>query len=439
MIYFDQAIETMPRERLRELQLEKLQAMLKRLYGHNRFYTAKLKAAGAVPEDIQSLDDLSRLPLTTKDELLEAQADDPPFGTNATFPEAAYVRVHQTSGTSGTRLWVPDTYDSWEWLGKCWAYTLAGAGLTADDRLFVSSSFGTFMAFWAAVEGARQVGAMMIPGGGRSSLERLHLMRELGATALCSTPTYALRLAAVASEAGISLSDIPIHIMIHGGEPGASLPATKARIQDTWGAKCFDCTGAADVGHYGFECEVQPGGVHVIESEFIVEVHDPATGEPVPPSEPGELVITNLGRIGFPVIRYRTGDQVKLETAPCECGRTFGRLAGGIIGRVDDALVIRGVLLFPSAIENVIRRSPEVDEFAVDVYRKGELDEMEIRVEISGAEPDALADAVANEFRSEFGLRVQVTPVPHDTLPRFEIKAKRLTDHRQVISESESA
>jgi phenylacetate-CoA ligase len=246
------------------------------------------------------------------------------------------------------------------------------------------------------------------------------------------TPTYALRLADVAREVGFPLSDIPVRIVICGAEPGAGVPATKARIQEAWTAKCFDGAGAADVGKHSFECEVQPGGMHVVETSFIIEVRDPTTGEPVAPGEPGELVLTNLDNVGFPVIRVRTADLVKLQTAPCECGRTFWRLKGGILGRVDGALIIRGVLILPSSLENVIRRFREVGEFVVDAYRPGELDEMEIRVELRGAEPDALAAAIATEIRNEFGLRVQVTPLPYGTLPRLDGKVKRFTDHRQA-------
>ena len=424
--YFDQAIETMPRERLRELQLEKLQAMLEQLYGHNRFYTAKLKAAGAVPEDIQSLDDLSRLPLTTKDELLEAQADDPPFGTNATFPETAYIRVHQTAGTTGTPLRVFDTKESWDWVGKCWSYRLIGNGLTATDRVFIAFSFAPFFGPWAGFEGVRQIGAMPISGGGQNSRQRLGLMRNLGATVLFCTPTYALRLAEVAREEGFELSDIPVRILTHGGEPGASVPATKARIESAWSAKCFDNGGACEVGPHSFECQVQPGGIHVIESEFIAEVLDPSTGQRVPPGETGELVITNLGRIGFPVIRYRTRDLVRLNYTPCDCGRTFARFDGGLLDRADDMVVVRGVNVFPRAIENLIRQFEAVDEFQVTVSKRGELHTLDIEIELAeGTDANATRTAVGRAITDALGLKPNVIVAPRGGLPRFEWKARR--------------
>ena len=219
MIYFEQSVESMPRKALESLQIEKLRSVLKEIYGRNRFYTGKLDAAGFRPESIRTMDDLAHLPITTKSELVQAQKDAPPFGTNATFSEVVYSRFHQTSGTTGTPLRVLDTPESWDWWGRCWGHVLAGAGLTGNDRLFVPFSFGPFIGFWAAVEGARQIKALMIPGGGRDSLQRLHFMKELGATVMCCTPTYALRLAEVAQESGFDLSEIPLQKLIHAGEP----------------------------------------------------------------------------------------------------------------------------------------------------------------------------------------------------------------------------
>ena len=427
MPYFDQATETMPRERLAALQLQKLQAMLAELWGKNAFYTAKWKAAGVAPGDTLcgTLADLCRLPLTAKHELVADQAAHPPFGANLTYPLEAYVRYHQTSGTTGAPLRVLDTHESWDWWGRCWGFVLSGAGLTACDRLFSAFSFGPFIGFWAAVEGARKIGAMMVPGGGRDSPQRLELMRDTQATALCCTPTYALRLAEVAREVGFDLRSIPMRATVHAGEPGANVPATKQRIQEEWGAKCYDHAGASEVGAHSFECEAQPGGTHLIESEFIAEALDPQTGRPVPAGERGELVITNLGRWGSPVIRYRTGDVVRLNPAPCACGRAFLRFEGGILGRADDMVTVRGVNVFPSGVENIIRRFKEVDEFRVTVHTVKHMDEMDIELEVAeGADP-ATAAAVSTAIDSMLSFRPNVCIVPRNTLPRFELKARR--------------
>ena len=426
MRYFEESIETMPRKALEALQLTKLRSMLQQIYGPNRFYTEKLDAAGIHPESIKTLDDLKRLPLTSKSELVQAQSDALPLGSNATFEESAYSRFHQTSGTTGTPLRVLDTPESWDWWGRCWGHVLAGAGLTENDRLFVPFSFGPFIGFWAAVEGARKINALMIPGGGRDSLQRLHLMKELGVTAMCCTPTYALRLAEVARETGFDLSEIPLRTLIHAGEPGANVPATKARIESAWNAKCFDHAGASEIGAHSFECEVQPNGTHVTESEFIVEVLNPETQEAVPEGEQGELIITNLGRIGYPVIRYRSGDLVVLNQQTCACGRSFGRFEGGVLGRADDMVVVRGINVFPSAVENLVRQCEAVEEFRITVSTNREMGNLAIELDLSkNANPESARKTVDQAIQNELSLRPEITVVPSGSLPRFEMKAKR--------------
>ena len=426
MRYFEESVETLPRKALETLQIEKLCSMLEQIYGRNRFYTDKFNAAGIHPDSIQTLDDLKRLPLTSKSELVQAQSDALPFGSNTTFKESAYSRFHQTSGTTGTPLRVLDTPESWDWWGRCWGHVLAGAGLTENDRMFVPFSFGPFIGFWAAVEGAQKINALMIPGGGRDSLQRLHLMKELGATAMCCTPTYALRLAEVAQESSFDLSEIPLRTLIHAGEPGANVPATKVRIESVWNAKCYDHAGASEIGAHSFECEVQPNGTHVTESEFIVEVLNPETLEPVPAGEQGELIITNLGRIGYPVIRYRSGDLVVLNQQKCTCGRSFARFEGGVIGRADDMVVVRGVNIFPSAVENLVRQCESVEEFRITVTTDREMGNLAIELELSkNANPESARKTVDQAIQNELSLRPEITLVPSGSLPRFEMKAKR--------------
>ena len=426
MRYFEESVETLPRKALETLQIEKLCSMLEQIYGRNRFYTDKLDAAGIHPDSIQTLDDLRRLPLTEKSELVQAQSDALPFGSNTTFEESAYSRFHQTSGTTGTPLRVLDTPESWDWWGRCWGHVLAGAGLTENDRMFVPFSFGPFIGFWAAVEGAQKINALMIPGGGRDSLQRLHLMKELGATAMCCTPTYALRLAEVAQESSFDLSEIPLRTLIHAGEPGANVPATKVRIESVWNAKCYDHAGASEIGAHSFECEIQPNGTHVTESEFIVEVLNPETLEPVPAGEQGELIITNLGRIGYPVIRYRSGDLVVLNQQKCTCGRSYARFEGGVLGRADDMVVVRGINVFPSAVENLVRQCESVEEFRITVTTEREMGNLAIELELSkNANPESARKTVDQAIQNELSLRPEITLVPSGSLPRFEMKAKR--------------
>jgi phenylacetate-CoA ligase len=426
MPFFDQANETAPRERLQTLQLQKLQRLLREISGRNRFYTKKWTDAGIVEPEIQSFSDFQKLPFTYKSELVRTQEADPPFGTNATFSPDAYTRVHQTSGTTGTPMRVVDTPESWDWWGYCWGHVLKGASVTAADRVFLPFSFGPFIGFWAAVEGAKRVGAMMIPGGGWDSIQRLHVMRDLGATVVCCTPTYALRLAEVARDEHFDMGSLSVRALIHAGEPGANVARTKARIEAAWDAKCFDHAGASEVGAHSFECEVQPGGIHLIESEFIAEVLDPKTGKEIPTGEIGELVITNLGRAGFPVIRYRTGDLVRLNLNPCDCGRTFSRFDGGLLGRSDDMVTIRGVNVYPTAIENVIRQFGSVDEFQVTVTTVHEMQQLEVEIEVvSGNDTEHVQMHVEQAIYRALSLHPTVKVAKPGTFAHFEMKARR--------------
>ncbi len=424
MPYFDSTIETLPRAQLAALQLRKLQIMLTELWGKNAFYTRKFQAAGLHPDALRSLDDLAQFPFTLKRELIQDQSECPPFGTNLTYPLNQYVRFHQTSGTTGAPLRVLDTAEDWNWWSTCWSYVLSGAGLCADDRLFAAFSFGPFIGFWAAVEGARKIGAMMISGGGRDSLQRLELMRDAGATAICCTPTYALRLLEVARENNFDMNSLNVRATVHAGEPGASVPETKARIEAGWHAKCFDHAGASEVGAHSFSCESQ-AGIHLIESEYIAEALDRETDKPVAPGEVGELVITNLGRLGFPIIRYRTGDLVRMNIEPCQCGRTFARFEGGVLGRADDMTTVRGVNVYPMAIEKLIVDFHQVVEYRITVQRVREMDEMDIEVELTDDADLALPTAIAQNIYHALSFRPNVRVVEHGTLPRFELKAKR--------------
>jgi phenylacetate-CoA ligase len=418
---FDRALETLEAERLRAHQWRRLSAMLGEVHGRNPFWTAKWRAAGiASAADLRGWDDFGRLPLTRKAELVADQAAHASFGSNLTYPLERYVRLHQTSGTSGAPLRWLDTQDSWEWWARCWGFVLVGAGVGPGDRVFFPFSFGLFVGFWAGFEGARALGALAIPGGGQDSLTRLACIESLGVTALVCTPSYALHLLETGRQRGIDLAKLPVRITIHAGEPGAGIPAVRTRIEEGWGARAFDHAGMTEMGAYGYECE-QQSGLHVNESEFIAEVLDPSTGAP---AREGELVLTNLGRLGSPVVRYRTGDRVRLAEAPCACGRTFTRLEGGILGRLDDMLIVRGVNVVPSAIEGVVRRFAWVDEFQIEVFRDGELDEVRVLIEVGGTTPGVRP--LQEALRATLGIRLEVAEVAPGSLPRYELKARRV-------------
>jgi phenylacetate-CoA ligase len=429
--FLDRAQETAPRETLRGWQWQRLTAGLSEVWSSNTFWRERLRAAGVRdPRDVESWADFARLPRLTKAELAADQAAQPPFGTNHTHPLEHYVRVFQTSGTTGPPIRWLETEASWTWWARCWAYVFRGAGLGPRDRLFFPFSFGLFVGFWAGLEGARVLGAMAIPGGGQDSPARLHAIRELGATALVCTPSYGLHLAEVARAQGTDPAALGVRTTVHAGEPGAGIPAVRQRLQGVWGARAYDHAGMTEVGAYGFECVAQ-AGLHVNELEFVAEVLEPESGRPVPPGEIGELTLTNLGRWGAPVLRYRSGDRVRLGTSACACGRTFVRLEGGILGRVDDMLVVRGVNVFPSALEGIVRRFTVVDEFQIEVFRRGVLDEVRLLLEIDGSARPAesvreTVDRITEAVRRDLGIRIEVAAVPARTLPRYELKARRV-------------
>ena len=393
-------------QQLRDLQLNKLRAGLTAVLATNQFWRARLHG-------VSGWDDFERLPLTSKSELLADQAAFQPFGTNLTHPLDRYTRLHQTSGSSGDQpiRWL-DTAESWEWWERIWAeHVYATAGVSAQDRVFFAFSFGPFIGFWSAFGGAQRLGAMCISGGAMTTEQRVRNMLDLGATVLCCTPTYALRLADVAQEIGVNTSAASVRTTIHAGEPGASIPATRSAIEAAWSATCFDHTGMTELGPTGVSCS-QRDGVHLIESEFIFEVADD-----------GELIATNLGRWGMPLIRYRTGDRVVVSREPCSCGNPFLKIVGGIHGRVDDMFTVRGVNLFPSQVEDIVRRYPEVGEFVIEHSHERRMDEVVLLMEASTSFSSARLEA---DLRQALGVRLECRIVPAGTLPKSDLKAKRL-------------
>jgi phenylacetate-CoA ligase len=340
--------------------------------------------------------------------------------------------LHQTSGSGGgaPMRWL-DTPDNWQWWKKLWGIIYAAAGVTRGDRMFFPFSFGPFVGFWAAFESAAALGNLSLSGGGMTTPARLRFMLDNACTVVCCTPTYALRMAEVAAAEGIDLpAAAAVTKLIVAGEPGGSIPATRQRIERAWGARVFDHTGMTEIGALGFECAQAPGGVHLIESECIAEVIDPATGRAVADGEEGELVLTNLGRWDSPLIRYRTNDQVRLTRGRrCTCGRWFARMEGGILGRIDDMVVVRGNNIFPASLEAIIRRFDAVAEFRVQVVDDASsLTRLRVDVEpATGSDPAQLTRAVARAIQDALNFRADVHAVAAGSLPRFDMKARRFT------------
>jgi phenylacetate-CoA ligase len=423
-----QPLETMDRAALGEWQGAELTRLIQRIHGRNAFYTRKLDAAGVDPHTLALPADLARLPITTKAELVADQQAAPPFGTALTEPVEHYTRYCQTSSTTGKPMRWLDTNESWQWMLECWKTVYRAGGVGPGDRVFFPFSFGPFLGFWAGFEAAWQLGLHAVPGGGMSSQMRLGLIDAIAPTVVCCTPTYALRLAEVAAarDGARSLADGSVRLVMVAGEPGGSIPSTRARIEQAWGARVLDHHGLTEVGPVSLECLEAPGFLHVNESAFLCEVIDPDSGQDVGDGGTGELVITNLGRTASPVIRYRTGDIARKDLSPCPCGRTWMRLRGGILARADDMINVRGVNVYPASIEAVVRQFPAVVEFRSVVSRAGALRSLRVEVEVADGAADAeVASHVAVALRQALGLTVAVQTVAAGTLPRFEMKASR--------------
>jgi phenylacetate-CoA ligase len=421
--------DRLERDALAALQGERLSRLLADVYGRNRFYTRKLREAGIDLAALRLPEDLGALPMTTKAELIADQEAHAPWGTALSEPLEHYTRYCQTSSTTGSPLRWIDTNESWQWMLECWKEVYRGARVAPGDRVFFPFSFGPFLGFWTGFEAGCQMGLHCIPGGGMSTPIRLATIAAVGATVVCCTPTYALRLAEVASAEWPDqpLAEGTVRVVIVSGEPGGSIPATRERIERSWGARVIDHHGLTEVGPISFECWESPGSLHVNEGAFIAEVIEPATGREVPDGTAGELVVTNLGRTASPVIRYRTGDIVVRRSGSCPCGRTWARLVGGVIARADDMINIRGVNVYPSGIEAIVHRFAEVVEFSAVVSHAGPMRSLRLQIELFPQTGDAftVATKVAHRIREALGLTVPVEVVPSGTLPRFEMKSRR--------------
>lgn len=403
-------------------QLESLRALVGALLSSNPFYGARLRATGmdAPPDSIEAF--CRSVPLTSKAELIADQASTPPFGTNLTYPLEDYTRFCQTSGTTGQPMIWLDTGASWQTMLEQWKRVYAAAGCERGERVFFAFSFGPFLGFWTAFGAAAQLDYLCIPGGGMSSAARLRVMGHVGATTLCCTPTYALRLAQVARDEGIDAGALGLKRIIVAGEPGGSIPTTRQQILESYpGATVLDHHGMTEVGPVSFEDPAHPMSLRVMSDAFLVEVIDPTTLEPVGAGVEGELVLTTLKRLASPLLRYRTGDLVKQSREDASL------LEGGVLGRVDDMVVVRGVNVYPSAVERIVRGHRAVVEYRATVSRANGQAELALEVECEPGASDgrAACELIEAELRHALQLRVPVKEVASETLPRFEMKAKR--------------
>jgi len=437
--YWNPRHETMPREDIAALQVRKLRSLIERVDAKVPWQSKRLRDAGVTADQIKSLEDLRRIPFMTRDEWMQGQIEDPPYGPNLAAPVEAAIRYHMTSGTTGkTPIRVLDGTKDWEWIAEMWCYGFWGFGVRPSDTVFFAFSYGTFVGFWGAHYACEKIGCLVLPGGNMTTEARVKQIFDMNATVVCSTPTYALRMAQEAKTMGLDLAGGPVKRLILSGEPAGSIPATKRLIEDEWGAKAGDTAGMTELGTIMiFECDHQPGGTHIIEDHYIEEVVDPVSREPVGYGERGERVVTSFGRGFIPVLRYRTRDLVvKVPADGCSCGRTFDIFEGGIRGRVDDMKVVRGTNVYPRAVEAIVREYREVDEFQIHLYTaEGRRDEIEVLVELpgDGGERDRILSELEKKLaEAHEGLRFGVRLAQAGSLPRFELKAKRVNDEREV-------
>ncbi len=415
------------RQALSAHQVERFNALLAVIRPGNPLYRAKLAEA---PERIGALAELAQYPLTTKAEL-QAPGGGP--GPNLTFPIERYTRFHQTSGTTGQPLMVYDTPADWQAWIECWHWVLDRGGVTTHDRVLLAFSYGPFIGFWAAHDAVVDRGCLVLPGGGMSSLSRLMMALNIQATVLMCTPSYALHLGEIADQHGIDLRANAVRTIIVAGEPGGSLPSVRQRIETLWDAQLIDHSGASEVGAWGF-ADAQGRGLLVNEAHFIPEFLSLEDHRPAQEGELAELVLTGLSRPGFPVVRYRTGDLVRPVWSHGQgCG--FVLLDGGVLGRADDMVIVRGVNIFPSALDEILRGFPEIQEYRITATRAAEMDQLSVEIE----HPDGQAADVAAALRTRLGLRIDVRCVPCGSLPRFEAKGRRFVDRRRATSDPAEA
>ena len=436
--FWNPVLETLPQEKIKMLQLGKFKKIFRWAYDHSRFHRKLYDDAGIKPDDIRSFEDIRRVPRVEKSMMRDIQRKEPfPYGEALCVPLDEVTIFRQTSGTTGQPVYQPDTWQDWEWWMECWSYILWSQGYRPQDRVFIPFGYNIFVAFWAGHYAAEKIGCEVIPGGVLDTKARILKIQELQATAMMGTPTYVLGMAETArTKMDIDPSKLPINKITCAGECGASIPSTKRRMEEAWGAKVFDHAGATEIGAWSFECADQPGGLHVNEAMFLVEIEDVQSGEIIEePGRRGKMVITALDRIAQPCVRFDSKDVIEWAPEPCSCGRTARLIKGGVVGRADDITKVKGVLLAPSAIEEVVRSVKGLgDEYEVIVEKVGDADQIKLRVEVLPEAEDQctlIESELVDQLRLKTNLRYDIEICGCETLPRYEVKAKRFKDLRK--------
>ncbi|MFN6162483.1 MAG: phenylacetate--CoA ligase family protein [Planctomycetota bacterium] len=427
------------RDQLEQYQVQRFNQLLEVVYRENAYYRQKFEQS---PRRIESLAELSQFPFSTKAEWINEGPDG--VALHHSYAMDRYRRYHRTSGTRGRPMVVLDTDDDWNWWLATWQYVLDACHIEETDRVLMAFSFGPFIGFWSAHDACLRRRCMVIPSGGMSTTARIELIRSAQPTVLFSTPTYAIHLGQEAERCSQSLRDSNLRTVFVAGEPGGSVPSVRAAIESLYGAQVMDHAGATEIGPWGFG---SPDGraLHIIETEFIAEflLSPFESGSSIATSNPTrnpagigegelyELVLTSLGRTGAPVIRYRTGDLVR-PVFPSDSRSSvadasgFVRLEGGVVGRADDMFVVRGVNIFPSSIDALVREFPEIGEYRLTLSRTGALDELVLELE----DPHHNPARIEERLLARLQLRVRVVDVPAGSLPKSEGKSRRIVDRR---------
>lgn len=432
-MYWQQEKECMRREDLDQLQLERLQSTLFRVATHVPFYRAKFKEMNIDPDGFRSLDDLRRLPFTTKADL----RDNYPYGLFA-VPLREVVRIHSSSGTTGQATVVGYTRNDLKNWSDLTARIMTSAGVTPDDVVQIAFGYGLFTGGFGMHYGAERLGASVIPISSGNTKRQLRIMQDFKTSALVCTPSYALLMADRMADMGININALPLRVGLFGGEPWSE--AMRRELEEKLHIKATDNYGLSEIMGPGVagECR-EANGLHINEDHFLVEIIDPESLEPVAPGEVGELVITTLTKEAFPVIRYRTRDLTRLLPEPCPCGRTLQRMER-VFGRTDDMLIIKGVNVFPSQIESVLFEIEGTEpHYQIIVEREGRLDKTTVLIEVVNAifsdqmkKQREFIKQIQKKLQVELGIGVEVKLVEEKTLERFEGKAKRVIDKRQI-------
>ncbi len=437
-IFWNPVLETLPPEKIKQLQLSKFKKIFKWTYAHSTFHRRLYDEAGIKPADIQLFEDIQQIPKVEKSMMRDIQGKEPfPYGEALCVPLDEVTIFRQTSGTTGQPVYQPDTWQDWEWWMECWSYILWAQGYRPRDRVFIPFGYNIFVAFWAGHYAAEKIGCEVIPGGVLDTKARILKIQELQATAMMGTPTYILGMAETARmKMDIDPAKLQINKITCAGECGASIPSTKRRLEEAWGAKVFDHAGATEIGAWSFECADQPGGMHVNEGLFLVEIEDLETGEIIEePGHRGKMVITALDRMAQPCVRFDSKDVIEWAAEPCSCGRTSRLIQGGVVGRADDITKVKGVLLAPSAIEEVVRGIEGLgDEYEVIVEKVGDADKIKLRVEVlpeAGEQCTLIEHELLDQLRLKTNLRYDIEICGCETLPRYDVKAKRFKDLRK--------